>query len=1334
MAFFASQQMLAQDASNPADVPPKQLFLPFVNTTIEQPNSGTQPNDILDGMPEEQNPYVPSPECASDLYKALSEISIHSDNALLDENRELMARCNQEFNVYLAANTIIKPAALLRDLDPQEGLMNFETPHVHPIDLTPNGNTLLVVNIAAHALEVYDVSSGISHVATIPVGLDPVSVRARNNNEAWVVNHISDSVSIVDLTNRTVIKTLQTQNEPADVVFAGSPQRAFVSCSETNSVNVFALDNLDASPQQINILGEDPRALAVSPDGQTVYAAIFESGNGTTNLSGADSSGNSTTLNPIVRKDAQGRWFDEDGVQYNVAGIGDRVNGWTLEDNDVAIINAQTLGVSYQTRLMTMVMAIGVNPVTNNVTVVGTEALNDITEEPALNGIFIRSNSASFSAGGSADIDDLNPHLDYNTSTVSSSLRAQSIGDPRGVAWRADGTAAFITGMGSNNVVVINQQGNRVDRFDVGEGPTGIVLHDASNRGFVLNKFSGSISVIDLMARQEVQEVAFFDPTPAVIKAGRPFLYNTHLTSGLGQASCASCHVDARTDRLAWDLSDPDGERVNVPVASNSADGGLTGQQVSLSAVKGPMLTQTLQDIMAHPLLHWRGDRSDFSEFNGAFVSLMGAPQEISATEMQAFGDFLDTIFQPPNPYRNLDDSRPSSVTLPDGRVMSTFNQNALRGSNATNNNCLGCHYNGGTRNLGANAEVASNIVASGFTAYYDRIGFWPDSRTGSTSGFGFFHDGGASLERAARVDTTDGNDAFLAEILTLEGPSSGLTGDERRKVAHAGVGQQVTINGTATSSQNNRLNQFLSIAESSPYTELVAKAVINGMQRGFVYEGNDAFQTDSQNEQASLSQLRSFAAAGDPVTFMLVAEGTETRIGIDHDLNGTLDSDEVTELTLFNPGNQISIEGDSISLGISAVDPEGDILTYSANTLPAGLTINSATGQITGNATNSNVGNYTITVTATDSSNNSDSETFIWTIVDQDSFIRYDFESAQGWVTNPDGTDTATTGQWERADPEQTTNGETVLQLGATVSGQNALATGSSAGDNIGTNDIDGGRTSIRSPNVVLPGASEATLSFSYYLAHLDNADSADFLRISVVGSTTVLIFEELGDAVDDAGNWSTFSADLSSFAGQTIFLLIEAADEGDNSLVEAGLDDVEILIITTNQPPALTSLTDQTSILGESVSLMIVASDPDAGDTLSFSQSGLPVGLNFDAETGEITGVPSVEGSSSVTIGVDDGNGGTDSASFTWTVEPQPTLLGDANCSGGVDAVDALVILQYTVETRIDTGTCPLADMGTMINTTVADVNATDGVNVIDALFILQCEVGTNNIFCPE
>src|SRR5437868_12665297 len=106
---------------------------------------------------------------------------------------------------------------------------NWETPQVHPVEMTPDGTKLLVTNTADDRLEVFTLGGALPvHAASIPVGLEPVSVRARTNTEAWVVNRVSDTVGIVDLGTRNVVATLAAGDEPGDVLSAGSPQRAFV--------------------------------------------------------------------------------------------------------------------------------------------------------------------------------------------------------------------------------------------------------------------------------------------------------------------------------------------------------------------------------------------------------------------------------------------------------------------------------------------------------------------------------------------------------------------------------------------------------------------------------------------------------------------------------------------------------------------------------------------------------------------------------------------------------------------------------------------------------------------------------------------------------------------------------------------------------------------------------------------------------------------------------------------------------------------------------------------------------------------------------------------------
>jgi carboxypeptidase T len=170
-------------------------------------------------------------------------------------------------------------------------------------------------------------------------------------------------------------------------------------------------------------------------------------------------------------------------------------------------------------------------------------------------------------------------------------------------------------------------------------------------------------------------------------------------------------------------------------------------------------------------------------------------------------------------------------------------------------------------------------------------------------------------------------------------------------------------------------------------------------------------------------------------------------------------------------------------------------------------------------------------------------------------------FETANGWTVNPNGTDTATTGAWERGDPDATDSGG-AKQLGTTTSGSNDLVTGRSAGSGPGEFDIDGGTTSIRSPQIALPTGGTLTLRLQSYLAHGSNSSNADFLRIRVVHSGgTTTVFEQLGAAANRNGAWALTTANLTAYAGQTITLLIEAADAGGASIVEAGVDDVTIV-----------------------------------------------------------------------------------------------------------------------------------------------------------------------------
>lgn len=166
------------------------------------------------------------------------------------------------------------------------------------------------------------------------------------------------------------------------------------------------------------------------------------------------------------------------------------------------------------------------------------------------------------------------------------------------------------------------------------------------------------------------------------------------------------------------------------------------------------------------------------------------------------------------------------------------------------------------------------------------------------------------------------------------------------------------------------------------------------------------------------------------------------------------------------------------------------------------------------------------------------------------------DFETYGGWIRNQLGTDTATGGVWQRANPATTTR-----QAGTVPSGSRALVTGYQAGSTSYSNDVDGGVTTVRSSPVTLP-ASVGSLTFRYYLAHSSNSSVMDYFRAYVEDASGVrtLVRQELGAANTDLPTWTTATIPMTPWAGQTVRIVFAAADLGRASTVEAAVDDVRI------------------------------------------------------------------------------------------------------------------------------------------------------------------------------
>src|SRR5579871_549797 len=193
-------------------------------------------------------------------------------------------------------------AALLAQAPPVP-FVNFEGAQTNPIRISADGTRLFAVNTPNASLSVFDLSKPQtpSLIAEIPVGIEPVSVNINpyvaGNDEVWVVNQVSNSVSVVSVSKRIVTATLYAKAEPADVVFANG--YAFVSVTRGNLLDVFNASTRSLV-KAIPLIGENPRALAVSTDGAKVYVAFALSGNHTTIIRNTDAPPPPPPTNPAL--------------------------------------------------------------------------------------------------------------------------------------------------------------------------------------------------------------------------------------------------------------------------------------------------------------------------------------------------------------------------------------------------------------------------------------------------------------------------------------------------------------------------------------------------------------------------------------------------------------------------------------------------------------------------------------------------------------------------------------------------------------------------------------------------------------------------------------------------------------------------------------------------------------------------------------------------------------------------------------------------------------------------------------------------------------------------
>ena len=368
-----------------------------------------------------------------------------------------------------------------------QSFVNFEGKQTSPIRLSPDGTRLFAVNTPDNRLSVFDVSRPQNPIliAEIPVGLEPVSVNPLNNDEVWVVNEVSDSVSIVSVSRHVVTDTISVKDEPADVAFANG--RAFVTASRNNRITVIDLTS-HAVVTNIPVFGENPRAITVNSNGTKVYAAFALSGNRTTLVPPSKAPPQLTNsvppMKPTLPRPPQVSLIVDAADPAWTSGPNAAIR-FTMPDNDVVEIDTASLAVTrYFPRVGTVNFALAVRPDNGDLYVANTDARNLTHFEPALRSAFITNQVSRIDINsGTVTRYDLNPGFNYET-FPSRRDQTNALAQPTAIAFGLSGANYFVTAFGSDRVAqVSSDSGTVMARIELNPEAPGSVANARTKRG-----------------------------------------------------------------------------------------------------------------------------------------------------------------------------------------------------------------------------------------------------------------------------------------------------------------------------------------------------------------------------------------------------------------------------------------------------------------------------------------------------------------------------------------------------------------------------------------------------------------------------------------------------------------------------------------------------------------------------------------------------------------------------------------------------------------------------------------------------------------------------------
>jgi hypothetical protein len=491
-----------------------------------------------------------------------------------------------------------------------------------------------------------------------------------------------------------------------------------------------------------------------------------------------------------------------------------------------------------------------------------------------------------------------------------------------------------------------------------------------------------------------------------------------------------------------------------------------------------------------------------------------------------------------------------------------------------------------------------------------------------------------------------------------------------------AGAGSPYTVNLTAADATHTATQTFTwSVTNAS------------------VTVTNPGTQNSADGATASL-QINASDTAGDPLSFTAV--GLPPGLGIDYAsglISGTIDPSAVgpsggsftvtvladnslgkTGSQLFtwnvtytnqtpvvtNPGDQINLTGDVVNWTVWGYDPDGETVTYTAANLPTGLSINASTGVISGTISSSANTNspYNVTVSASDGTLSA-SQTFNWTVTNGAVTVTQPSDQ-----TNTEGDAVSLQISASSGYGYALTYSALGLPTGLNISASTGLISGTIS--TTAAEDVAGGSYSTTIAVTDTQGHSGASMFF-WSVADLHQAPTltnpgsqtnaeADAVSLQLLASspnglglTYAASGLPSGLVIDPFSGLISGTIDYTAAeTGSGHYTTLVSVNDGHGGTASQSFT---WTVSDIDRMPWFAYPGFQSNKIGDTVVFKLDAGDYD-GDSLTYTATGLPAGLNLNNTTGLISGsVTASPATYFVTTTVSDGHS-TNSQTFNWQI----------------------------------------------------------------------------------